>query len=574
MARALKPPGTAALEALREVSARMISSLDLEETLAGVAKAILEVAECDIGAVWLLDETAGKIRLRATAGERAPEWKSIVLATDLGVNAVTIRSGGVQRVDDYWELPQEQQVKSPIIQNEPVRSMLVAPVFRRGRAIGTLAAHRRRVDPFTPESEATIQVLAGQAGIALDNALTYSELEAAHARLQLAIEAAADLSASLDPGEVIRRAIRRAVEAVGSDRGVLLRVDGGETVVEDFFDVAGGPDFIGYRHPIAFQPLMQQAISTRRPVLGGRFDLSRLAAPLDSALAEVSHTATLPLILDGEVVAVLVLSRRQDAAYLETDLSLLGLIGNQAVLALRNAQLFEHSRQVGRAQTDFLNLAAHELRTPLSVIAGYVSMLQEGTFGSVPEGMQRPLAVIHGKSGELEVLVGELLTASRLEADTVRVQPVAFDLSRAAADAVERARSRGTLVGARLLLKSPRRSVHAAADPGHVATILDNLVNNALSYSPEPPWVQVTVSGGTQPRVAVADHGYGIPGGALERIFERFFRVDDPNLRHIPGTGLGLPISRELAQRMGGSLRLEQSRPGKGSVFVLRLPRA
>ena len=75
----------------------MVSSLDLEETLAAVAKAILEVAECDIGAVWLLDETAGKIRLRATAGARAAEWKSIVLATDLGVNAVTIRSGGVQR---------------------------------------------------------------------------------------------------------------------------------------------------------------------------------------------------------------------------------------------------------------------------------------------------------------------------------------------------------------------------------------------------------------------------------------------------------------------------------------------
>src|SRR5438270_12033602 len=108
--------------------------------------------------------------------------------------------------------------------------MLVAPVFRRGRAIGTLAAHRRRVDPFSPESEATIQVLAGQAGIALDNALTYSDQEAAHTRLQLAIEPAADLSASHDPSEVNRRAIRPSGEALGSDRGGLHSVCGGGTV--------------------------------------------------------------------------------------------------------------------------------------------------------------------------------------------------------------------------------------------------------------------------------------------------------------------------------------------------------
>jgi signal transduction histidine kinase len=83
--------------------------------------------------------------------------------------------------------------------------------------------------------------------------------------------------------------------------------------------------------------------------------------------------------------------------------------------------------------------------------------------------------------------------------------------------------------------------------------------------------VAVTVHGGTEPRVEVRDRGQGISPEERIRIFERFYRIEDPALRHVPGTGLGLYISRELANRMGGSLTLDRSAPGKGSTFSLRL---
>ena len=97
-------------------------------------------------------------------------------------------------------------------------------------------------------------LLSQQAGIALDNARAYGELESTRRRLETAIEVAADLSASLDPSEVIRRVLVRAVEAGRADRGVLLRIDGEDTIVEDFHDVTGASDLVGYRHPIAFNP--------------------------------------------------------------------------------------------------------------------------------------------------------------------------------------------------------------------------------------------------------------------------------------------------------------------------------
>jgi signal transduction histidine kinase len=110
------------------------------------------------------------------------------------------------------------------------------------------------------------------------------------------------------------------------------------------------------------------------------------------------------------------------------------------------------------------------------------------------------------------------------------------------------------------------------ADAEHVGRILDNLINNALTYCVGQPRVTVSVSNLGQPTIAVSDNGVGIPAEKRELVFERFVRLDDALIGPVPGTGLGLYISRELARRHGGSLVLDESAPGKGSRFLLRLP--
>jgi signal transduction histidine kinase len=120
----------------------------------------------------------------------------------------------------------------------------------------------------------------------------------------------------------------------------------------------------------------------------------------------------------------------------------------------------------------------------------------------------------------------------------------------------------------------PDAPVIALAHPVHVARILDNLVNNALSYGLGSPWVSLSVRDGESAEVAVEDRGEGVPEAMREHIFERFVRVESSDSAHRTGTGLGLAISRELAEQGGGSLWLEWSELGRGSRFVLRLPRA
>ena len=135
-------------------------------------------------------------------------------------------------------------------------------------------------------------MLSRQAGSASATVSAVGDVERTRLRCDTRIEIATDLSASLAPSEVIRRVLVRAVAAGRADRGVLLQIEGEDTVVEDFYDVAGDSDQIGYRHPIAFQPLMQQAVTSRLPVIGGRYDVSRFAAPsLEASLGSVRQPA-------------------------------------------------------------------------------------------------------------------------------------------------------------------------------------------------------------------------------------------------------------------------------------------
>ena len=390
-------------------------------------------------------------------------------------------------------------------------------------------------------------------------------------RLSAGVDLVAHLAASLDPSEVLARLLVRVSAAVKADEGVLLRVDdrGGLSVAGRHAVEGAGNDELGLL--LHRQPLIRRAISERMPVVGGGLDLGTPDEGVNPPLSGVLHTAVLPLAVDGRVSAVLVLTRHRDDPFSAGDTEMLLLIGNVATIALRNAQLFDEAQQASITKSEFLRMAAHELRTPAGVLRGYLSMLRDGSLGSGPPGWERPLEVVEAKADELTGLIDDLLLAASMEGGTVPVHPEVFDLREAVQAALRRAEGRATLLGARIEQVLPAAPVLAEADSEHVGRILDNLVNNALTYSAGEPWLRVSAPADAPPRVVVEDHGVGIDPEQAERIFERFYRVNDPALGYPPGTGLGLYISRDLAQRAGGTLALERSRRGEGSRFLLSL---
>jgi PAS domain S-box-containing protein len=235
-------------------------------------------------------------------------------------------------------------------------------------------------------------------------------------------------------------------------------------------------------------------------------------------------------------------------------------------------------RQVERLKADFIATVSHELRTPVTPIKGYADLLRRRGEAMTPERRAECLEVISDRASHLARLVEDLLLASRISttpgASTASVQMGRHDL----AALVRRACADFGDDGGRISVHAPPGVVPVACDAVRTVQVLGNLVGNALKYSaPGTPVDVVLVVDGVpedgEVRVEVTDRGRGIPADQVEKVFEKFHRVEDPLRMTTGGTGLGLYIARELTTAMGGRLSCT-SVLGTGSTFVLALRRA
>jgi signal transduction histidine kinase len=231
------------------------------------------------------------------------------------------------------------------------------------------------------------------------------------------------------------------------------------------------------------------------------------------------------------------------------------------------------ARVSSETKSEFLRVAAHELRSPLSVLSGYLSLLSSGDLGAPPAKWRGPLEILTGKTWELNNIMDQLLEVSRLDGDVMAPGRQVLDLREVVNAAAERAQPRAALVGGEVSVDEQPEPIHVMGDANQLGHVLDNLINNGLAYSESVPRVAISTGIDTsQALVRVADHGVGIADEMREAVFEPFRRLEDEALSGRPGSGLGLYISRELARAHGGTLSLEKSEPGKGSTFVLSLP--
>jgi signal transduction histidine kinase len=236
-------------------------------------------------------------------------------------------------------------------------------------------------------------------------------------------------------------------------------------------------------------------------------------------------------------------------------------------------QQIEQSMQLEQLKADFLKLASHELRAPLGVVRGYVSMMEDGTLGEVGEHVAPLLPLLRAKLDDMNRLVNEMLETARLEDSALQLGLARLDLRDVVRDAV---RSLEPLADEshRLVTSTPGAPVTVIGDRGRLTMIVTNLVHNALKYSPGGGEVRITCAGRDgEACVTVSDQGVGIGDDDRTRLFTRFGRIVTDETAQIPGTGLGLYLARDLARRHGGDVEVA-SRPGIGSTFTLTLPLA
>lgn len=224
-----------------------------------------------------------------------------------------------------------------------------------------------------------------------------------------------------------------------------------------------------------------------------------------------------------------------------------------------------------RRRLELVGDVAHELRTPLTTLEGFVEGLEDGV---ISPG-ERTWGLIHGEVGRLSRLVNDLQELWRAEARQVplSIQPV--DPGAAIVAVSERLRQQANDRRVELRLDVPARLPPIAADPERLAEVLDNIVSNAIRYSPSGGQITVSAHADSgEVTIAVADQGPGLTEDQRQRVFERFYRVDPSRSRALGGSGIGLAIGRALTLAMGGRIWAESAGPDSGSTFRVALPLA
>jgi signal transduction histidine kinase len=431
-------------------------------------------------------------------------------------------------------------------------------------SLGALLVVRERGMTFSEAESEFLEGFASLLALAVLQAAPAQDWARRTRRLRRHVDAAVDLAGSLDAEEIIPRVLERVCETLDAGRAMLLRVDGACVVAEGVHDQVV-PATLEGQWPLAEQPLLVDAMRSTDVIVrdaGGDALVSGLAPPPD-----FRHTMVLPLRLGEATAGFLVVHRRAPCPFIHDDAGELQQLGTVALLALRNSRLYAESRAASEAMSSFLNLVVHDLRAPLAVLSGYVSLLRDGSFGETPQRWERPMSLIADKVQETHRLVDEVLLAARLDSGAVPTTIERLDLNEVAKRAATRIEGRAVLASARIETELAPAAVPVLGDPFHVDRIVDNLLNNAINYGGESPRIVLSVDASSPPALRVVDNGAGISRNMHERVFERFVRLDS----RVPGTGFGLHVGRVLAEACGGSLSLERSVPGEGSVFRLQL---
>lgn len=226
-----------------------------------------------------------------------------------------------------------------------------------------------------------------------------------------------------------------------------------------------------------------------------------------------------------------------------------------------------HLEEAARVKDEFFALISHELRTPLTSIIGYVELVRDGLERDKTE---RFLEIIDRNARRLHQLVGDLLFVARMEAGELSIEPTEMELGSLAAECVETALPQANSRGVELGLHAD--TIPMVGDPGRLSQVIDNLISNALKFTPKGGKVEIAVEETAGwATIMVSDTGEGIAPEDLPNLFQRFYRTRSAERRAVPGTGLGLTIVKAIVEAHGGSIEVDSS-PGEGTSFTLRLP--
>ena len=323
----------------------------------------------------------------------------------------------------------------------------------------------------------------------------------------------------------------------------------------------------------------------------------RRPSRIERMVAQHDYVFVFPLRSIEQVVGFLCLGPQRSRNYTVADARVLSTIASELTISVQKLLLVDEVQDFNRrlqheitkatselqqkneqlemldkTKDEFLSMASHQLRTPLTSVKGYISMVLEGDAGDISSAQRQLLSEAYASSERMVHLIGDFLNVSRLQTGKFIIDPHLTKLPKITKQEIEGIQQIATAHGIAIRYKAPAKFPELYLDEGKIRQVIMNFIDNAIYYSPEGKEINVTLTVEDASVVLrVIDKGMGVPGGVQKKLFTKFFRAENARKQRPDGTGIGLYLAKKVIDGHGGSLVFD-STEGEGSTFGFRLP--
>jgi signal transduction histidine kinase len=535
-------------EALYNISRLLGSSLDLQIVLDQIMDAIIQLTGAERGFLMLRDDDGGlTVKVARNFDQQTLNSDNFKFSRTI-VNTV-LDTGEPIVTTNAAEDPRFSQQASIVAQ--ALRSIMATPLRVRGNIIGVAYVDNKIIAGlFSEEDLAALDALMGQAAVALDNALLFAETDEALARrveeLRQLRRIDLLLSETLDAEKAMQYTLEWACRMTNAAGGYMGLLDG---------NVARAQYNYG-----SVNASLPESLNTLYP------EIAQVAAT--GKLVRLEGGALIvPMQREHVVFGVVVLHPQAGEAFSDEQQDLIERIVARSAVAIENGRLYAAVRAADKAKSEFVGVVAHDLKTPMTSIGGYASLMLMQR-DKLDERQTQFLELIRNTVKRMEVLVSDLSDISRIESGHFFMNetqvPVA-DIFQAVKDnTLPQINERGHQFVEDVEPDLPTMWV----DYYRLLQVLTNLVSNAYKYTPEGGTITLSArSNGDRVQFSVRDTGIGLSPEAIAKLGTKFWRAEDDFTRSQPGTGLGFAITRALVEQMGSQIDIH-SVIGQGSSFT------
>lgn len=569
-------------QVLKEISQTAVSILEFDQVL----DRSLRILDRELGVEYvgfMVPDEEGKhmVSHRSMLGYQAP---------DEGIFRFPVTeciTGRVYRTGEPVLIADVTQVSDYAVASADTQSEVAVPVRVGKEVVAVLNVESRRAKAFNQNDLAFYMAVAGQLGVALENARLYQAEQRRRREAETLYRAAQALTTTLDLPEVLDRILTELQQTVPYDSASVQLLE------EGALRIIGGR---GFPNPDEILDLTFDPSKDDNP--NGRVVRSRAPVILEDApsiytefrrephgVANIRAWLGVPLLFGDRVIGILALDKSNPGFYSAEHARVALAFAGQAAIAIENARLYQQIedqsgrlkeaiqelQELDRLRNQLVQNVSHELRTPLTLIQGYAELLINEDLGTLATAQRNAIEMIHERAVILARLIYNLTALQAIPREALALVPLS--LTEVIQQVLSDYRQLASRSDVRFKVDLAEDLPLIRADRERLALAFLHLIDNAIKFSPDggTVWIQTWAEGGSV-YLSVRDEGIGIAPEHLDRIFERFYQADGSTTRRFGGMGIGLALVWEIVEAHGGTVDVT-SQVGQGSTFSVKLPR-